>query len=668
MNRKNIIYLMLLMMAPLAFTACDYLNVDEYFEDTFQEDSIFSSENHVKQYFNGAVAMLPNEAEIYEHNYADCSLPGVTGSDEAIAPGYTWGGMAPIRYAGTLLTTGEVDYTSNEFNCWGSCYQIIRKCNIILSKINEVPMNSFDKIEFRAQVRFLRAYAYFWIFRNYGPALLLGDEILEVNGEPDIYRRYRATFDETADYICTELEAAAENLPVKNSTDMVYAPTKGAALALVSRIRLQQASPLFNGGDVARRYYSDFTRQSDGVHYISQEYDEQKWAVAAAAAKKVIDMHQYELYTVPDNGLYASQYLPAGVSDYPDGPGGIDPYRSYSDNFNGEAPAYTNPELIWGTASNVSGYGGNCFPLQYGGNGTVSVPQRMVDMYLMADGRDINHASIDYPYENRPYDSNCKTAADKIISPDFYIIKAGTFKAYDNREPRFYANIAFSHSYWFMSSCDDAGKKNVAADYFNGGNSGKTRAAYSGVYYVTGYACRKWVHPRDARTGNGSIVVSKVYPILRYAEVLLNYAEALNNLRTSHTVDGQTFSRDTEEIAKAFNLVRYRAGLPGLTAEELASPETIQNLIVRERAVEFFHEGLRFYDVRRWGIVEQLEREPLTGCNTDAAQWAGFYAPVNIQYASIRERFFDRKMILLPIHKDELRKVPTLDQNPGWEK
>ena len=84
--------------------------------------------------------------------------------------------------------------------------------------------------------------------------------------------------------------------------------------------------------------------------------------------------------------------------------------------------------------------------------------------------------------------------------------------------------------------------------------------------------------------------------------------------------------------------------------------------------MEFFHEGLRFYDVRRWGIVEQLEREPLTGCNTDAAQWAGFYAPVNIQYASIRERFFDRKMILLPIHKDELRKVPTLDQNPGWEK
>ena len=155
--KKNIKYLLLLLVSPLAFTACDYLNVDEYFEDTFKEDSIFSSETHVKQYYNGAVNMLPNEAEIYEHNYADCALPGITGSDEAVAPDYTWGGLAPIRYAGTMLTMDEITFTSGEFNIWGSCYKVIRKCNTILSRLNEVPMNSFDKIEFRAQVRFLRA-------------------------------------------------------------------------------------------------------------------------------------------------------------------------------------------------------------------------------------------------------------------------------------------------------------------------------------------------------------------------------------------------------------------------------------------------------------------------------------------------------------------------------
>lgn len=660
---KKLLYAILLIAAPLAIGSCDYLNVDEYFEDTFKEDSIFSSETHVKQYYNGAVDLLPAESRIYEGG----QLPGVAGSDEAITAGNTWGGLAYILYPGTLLTTDQITFTSGEFNVWPACYKIIRKCNTIFSKLDEVPMNAFDKMEFRAQVRFLRAYAYFWLYRNYGPCLLLGDEIMEVNGESSVYQRYRSTLDETVEYICTELETAAENLPTKNSSDMVYAPTKGAALALSARIRLQAASPLFNGGECARKYYADFKRSSDNVNYISQQYDERKWAVAAAAAKKVMDLGIYSLYTVEDDGEYAHKFLSADVSNYPDGPGGIDPFRSYSDQFTGEALAYTNPELIWGTNQVVDGFSSNLFPMQYGGYGTISVPQRMVDMYRMVDGRDINNASTDYPYENRPYDKNCVTTEDKIISPDFYTIKSGTFKAYDNREPRFYANIAFSHSFWSMSSCTESSKKNITADYYKGGNSGKTYANYSGVYCVTGYTCRKWVHPRDARTGQGALVVPKVYPIIRYAEILLSYAEALNNLTTSYEIDGQTYSRDTEKIAAAFNLVRYRAGLPGLTEEELSSPETMQELIQRERCVELFHENQRFYDVRRWGIVEDLEREPLTGCNSDATQWSGFYAPTIVQYATIRERSFKPKMILLPLMKDELRKASTLDQNPGWE-
>lgn len=653
----------MLFIVACSFGACDYLNVDEYFEDTFKEDSIFSSETHVKQYYNGAVNMLPEEARIYEGG----QIPGVTGSDEAISCGDVWGGLAWITFRGTALTTDKITFTSGEFNVWPNCYKIIRKCNVILSRLDEVPMNSFNKTEFRSQVRFLRAYAYMWILRNYGPVLLVGDEIIEVNGEASSYRRYRSTFDESVDYICSEMEAAADNLPTKNSSDQLYGPTKGAALALVARLRLIDASPLFNGGDVARKYYSDFKRSSDGVNYVSQTYDERKWAVAAAACKKVMDLGLYDLYTVPDDGAYAAKFLPADVKNYPDGPGGIDPYRSYDDQFTGEAVAYTNPELIWGTNRIIDGFTSNSFPLQYGGNGCVSVPQRMIDYFYMADGRDINNASQEYPYENRPYDKNCVVSEDKIISPGFYTLKAGTFKAYDNREPRFYANIAFSHTLWFLSSTTDASKKNLVIDYYRGGNSGKSMATYTNVYYLTGYTCKKYVHPRDARSGDGALQVSKVFPIIRYAEILLSYAEALNNLTTSYEIDGQTYSRDTEAIAAAFNKVRYRAGLPGLTDEELASPTTMQDLIVRERAIEFFHEGMRFYDVRRWGIVEDLERVPLTGCNTDATQWTGYYAPTIVQYSTIRERSFRPKMIFLPIQKDELRKVPTLDQNPGWE-
>jgi hypothetical protein len=189
-----------------------------------------------------------------------------------------------------------------------------------------------------------------------------------------------------------------------------------------------------------------------------------------------------------------------------------------------------------------------------------------------------------------------------------------------------------------------------------------------GVYNLTGYTCRKYIHPRDARTGNNPRVIQKTFPIIRYAEVLMIYAEALNNLTKSHTVGGETFSRDEMAMASAFNQVRYRAGLPGASAEELASTESFNKTIQRERLVEFLHENRRYYDICRWGIFEELEREPLTGLNIEAGEWEGFYAPVIISHQTIRERQFNPKYMLMPLNRSELRKVPSLDQNPGWEK
>ena len=72
-------------------------------------------------------------------------------------------------------------------------------------------------------------------------------------------------------------------------------PTKGAALSIISRIRLEAASPWFNGNP----YYYDFIRHIDGVPYISQTKDLQKWGIAAAAAKRVINLDKYALFTVP---------------------------------------------------------------------------------------------------------------------------------------------------------------------------------------------------------------------------------------------------------------------------------------------------------------------------------------------------------------------------------
>src|SRR3546814_8175648 len=114
------------------------------------------------------------------------------------------------------------------------------------------------------------------------------------------------------EYTCGELEKAARLLPNEVSILDFGRPTRGAALALVARLRLIHASPLFNGGPIASSYFGNWTRSTDGVHYVSQQYDERRWAVAAAAAKRVMDLGIYRLYTVPADEKTPA--LPEGVT------------------------------------------------------------------------------------------------------------------------------------------------------------------------------------------------------------------------------------------------------------------------------------------------------------------------------------------------------------------
>lgn len=174
----------------------------------------------------------------------------------------------------------------------------------------------------------------------------------------------------------------------------------------------------------------------------------------------------------------------------------------------------------------------------------------------------------------------------------------------------------------------------------------------------------------DALTGTGARRIDKAYSIIRYAEILLIYAEALNNLTGSHTVQlgDQTYavSRDVEEIRNSFNLVRYRAGLPGLTAAQLNNVEVLQDQIERERMVEFLWENLRYYDVRRWGIYEDTEREPMSGMNPDGATPETYYRRVIPGSSSFLKREVNKKLVWLPIPRAELRRLPSVVQNPGY--
>ncbi|WP_281819052.1 RagB/SusD family nutrient uptake outer membrane protein [Parabacteroides goldsteinii] len=642
-----------------SMSSCNYLNVDDYFMDTLGYDSIFQNKLNLQQYLWGTAAFFYDEGTIWGSTYT----PGVVGSDEAFT---MWD---HDEYPGTQFVLGNINPDNlMSMNVWPQMYKIIRKTNLIFQRIDECKdLTTLEEREILGYAHFMRAYAYYHILMNFGPVVLIGDETLETNEKPEYYNRERATYDESVDYICDELELAAKYIPLTVSMGQFGRPTRGAAYGLIARLRLQQASPLFNGGAAAKTHFASWKRTVDGVDYVSQQYDEKKWAVAAAAAKRVIDMGVYELYTVKRDST--TMPLPKNVpsGDFPNGAGNIDPFKSYSDMFTGEALSQKNTEFVWGRiSSNVRNYTRHAFPIDnLGGWNGMAIPQKIVDAYYMVDGRDINNSSEEYPYSEIGFSSEKQSFSG-------YQLNNGVYNMYMNREMRFYASIGFSECFWPCLSTSESGRRNQTITYFKGGNSGKDRTN-SDIrnYPITGYVIKKFIHKDDAWAGNDAETLEKPFPIIRYAEILLSYVEALNNLTGGHTItdaegNSQTFTRDVNEMAKYFNMIRYRAGLPGLTSAELSSPDQMFDLIVRERMIEFLHENRRFYDVRRWGIYEEVDKEPIVGMDTESRK-DGYYERTVVNHPIARNRKVERKMIWLPISRQEIRKVPKMDQNPGWD-
>lgn len=650
----------------MTFVSCkDYLSIDNYFSDELKLDSVFAETRYIKAYMWGAASRFPDEGNFLQNNYT----PGPLATDEAFTAFLTLHGYNGMRFVLGEITAGNM----YSFNTWGNLYQVIRKCNTIISRIDEAKdMTTKDRFYILSYTRFIRAYAYYNIIVDFGPPILLGDEIIESNAEISAYDRSRSTYDEAVEYICNELEIAAENLPATVSLMEFGLPTKGAAYGIIARLRLTHASPLYNGGDAARAFFGTWKRSTDGAQYVSQTYDEKRWALAAAAAKRVMDLNlsggqMYKLHTVEADS--ETPALPTGITsdpDYyktwPEGAAGIDHYRSYSEMFTGESVIPANPEYVWGKRSGtITANTQMSFPQKLDGWNGMCVTQKVVDAYCMVDGYPINNSSESYPYTESGFLGEIKTFSG-------YRLNSGVSNMYANREMRFYASIGFSECYWPMTSSTSSGYYNQSIGYYYDSPNGKGSVSSPNDYPITGYVIKKYIHPNDAFGGTNARRMDKGFPIVRYAEILLSYAEALNNLTTSHSieVDGtpQVFERNMNEIRLAFNQVRHRAGLPGLSGSE--DVETVQEWIERERMVEFLFENRRYFDVRRWGIYEETENEPIKGMNVEGTKDV-FYTKVIPNTSRIGARIVNKRLALLPIPLNEVRLLPSLDQNPGWE-
>ena len=655
--KKILLYIFLPIVAGGMFSSCsDYLDVDKYFYDQLSIDSAFSKRKYVDGWLSNAFEPIQYITE-----------------GEGMR---RWMSDDIVKYEGRDYQNGNYSASTNNGdseNLLYKAYEAVRKASTFIDNVDRCgELTQVEKADMKGQMRFIRAYAYWSLIRHFGPVPLIPEHGLDVSLSYEELSLPRASLDEIVEFIDQDLVIAARSLPMTRTVNNMGRPTRGAALALRARILLWVASPLMNGN---KDLFN--VKDNHGRQLVPQEYDESKWAKAAAAAKEVMDLGLYELYTIepdPDTPEYERPPYNAKYSDknFPDGWANVDPYLSYKSIFDGTIIGSKNPELIFTRTSRgneqINHWVSNCMPRTLSGSNLIGVSQKQIDAYYMDNGQTVQEAKATGYYKEDGF-----TTSDNPLNPGGApFLPANVSWQYAHREPRFYASIAYCGSIWVCASANEAQYRNKQIFYYRDLNDGKQ--GFKEDCPLTGIGFKKFVNDEDAFT-QGGYRMDKTENTIRYAEVLLIYAEALNELTPgqSYTVEkynGETMTvqRDVNEIRSAMKPIRMRAGVPDFDDVVYENQELFRTALKRERQIELVGENcFRYYDLRRWKDALLEENQPLMGCNINISdnetRIQEFYRPTVV--ASM-PKVFTQRMYLWPFPDKELKRNVNLTQNPGW--
>ena len=442
----------LLIATGLSMASCNYLDVNTDTKDRMSLEEVFTDETYTEQWLANAYSYLTNS------EFADISITGSNPfnfSDDI---------YNPIYKSFKEVTYGEEQWPYT----WKYSYQGIRQAAIFIQNVDMCnELTSEERADYKAQARFVRAYYYWKLLQKYGPVPIVPEEGQDYTDSYEALSIPRNTYDECADYIASEMALAAKDLPLKRELMSVSRPTRGAALAVRAKALLYAASPLMNGNTDG---YAEKLVDDKGNRLLAAAYDEKKWARAAAAAKDVIDLKAYNLYvaykrtegfdgypvTLPpyDDGNFSTKSWPNGYKD-------IDPFESYRSVFNGELSTVENPELIFTRGNNalndqVRDLVLDHLPTNAGGRNRHGLTIKQCDAYDMADGSSFNLET---------FLDTCEVDK-RFVSEDEYNrglypqIRPRVWKEYANREPRFYASVAFNGAFWALASAQDGDRRN----------------------------------------------------------------------------------------------------------------------------------------------------------------------------------------------------------------
>lgn len=481
---KKIFAYILILSATAAFsTSCDdVLNIDP--TDRYSYASVWGSQESVDQYVFGFYSILKESSEISNSNMA-----GFTDAYSDIIKNASWDQYNHTYNYALLMDTYFSSSHAGCHECWSYCYEKIRRHNEFLRDApGFADKLGHDFVTIRtAEVRFMRAFAYYRLIRVYGGVVLR----TSVDG-PDQNDKPRSTEEESWDQVIEDLTFAAENLPV--SWDESGRVTKAAAYGMLSRVAL-----------FAKNWELAVSAADECAKYASLDSSYSNVFASSSSVENILVVN------------FLPGYLGQGLSHNAD-----IHFRPVGDG------AYHNNKQIYSTFAPTS---------------------ELVDSYEMADG-------TDFSWKQHGEDP------------------------YKGREPRFYASILYNGAKW----------EGREIETFVGGVDGfmAFRDENTATSTTTGYYLKKWI--TEEETSWETKASSHFFIMIRYAEVLLNKAEALAELGNGRL----------PEALESLNQVRARVGLPAKTASTKAE---FMKLLRKERMVELAGEGFRFWDIRRWRIA-----------------------------------------------------------------
>jgi len=564
---KKIVHIIIVIISVLIL-ACQDQILDKMPLDKFTEVSVWSDPVLIEAFLSTQYMYTPvmvNDATTMFTNWSGSPMNRDSRSGNI---NYYFGNSAQVWGVGlTMEVSDETKYTdgawwdlhnvkANGINSeggvleyWENAYYTVRNLNEFIDRAPMFPLSA-DLVKLRtAEARFLRAYIYFSMVKRYGGVPLI-TKVQQLIDSQDVLYPKRNSEKEVYDFVITETEAIAEDLA--QTTDNGRA-NKWAALALKSRAALYAASSAKFG-----------TEQLNGLLGISKSETNNYYQKAYDAANTIITTGPFQLYNEDADKVQ---------------------------NFKNIFLKKKNSEAIM-----VKQHGGPGF-LQ-GGTSTWSWDMMETPRPQTWGGGNEHGPYLEMAEEFEYIDGRPGTINRTDLQSRLWTMQ----ELWKDRDPRFYASIWTNGTQWRDAVAGAFGKDTVnmysGTIKPDGSILTKNDDSYNGISAVgdqnwqfntlgivgTGFGIMKYLDP----TANNMIWLAESrtdYNIFRYAEVLLNFAEAAFEL-----------GKSGEALAK-INMIRERAGMPDLASVD-------QEKIRHERKVELAFENHRYWDLRRWRVAE----------------------------------------------------------------